>query len=322
MRKILLTSTLLLIFLVLLIPELCYADYYDKNSEALISADAEKFKEDRLYFYFTDARVQVKKDGTYIEVAGESNLPDGVIIHLFLKRYDHTIGSAATELKGYRFSYTLGPFEKEFYPGIYNLEATIVSYLQADELMSNIPQGWIDRQVTIYREVQFGSVKQIVEIQEIDIAQIKVVADELKVLYEELVQQYQEAKTRYNRLRWLNWSKNWRIRMDELKEKNAKRNQGKVIGLFPDTEERLRMTIRLVDDLQTMMYYKFEGNDPRAIAFITIKEAIKITPAIIKEIKQSLIMDFIPEFGNSKNIENAVKEEEEKRGHEIEEHKD
>jgi hypothetical protein len=122
------------------------------------------------------------------------------------------------------------------------------------------------------------------------------VVDELKLLYEKLVREYQEQKTRYNRVQWLKWSNVWTERMDTLNSKNSHRNDGKVVALFPDTEERLRMTIRLVYDLQKMIYYKFEGRDTKEVAFITIKEAIKITPEILKETKLNLIMDILPEY--------------------------
>jgi molybdopterin converting factor small subunit len=280
----------------LIYPKASQAGYYDDTNDELIVQGEDKFKEDRLYFYFTEALYKRNNGDSYIHLAGEANLPDGIIVHLFLKRYSHIIASAATEIKDNAFSYELGPFSEEFYPGIYGAEATVVAYLQDEKIMVSIPQDWIKRERTIFTRVQIGSLRQIVEAQELDIEEISSVVDELKLLYEKLVREYQEQKTRYNRVQWLKWSNVWTERMDTLNSKNSHRNDGKVVALFPDTEERLRMTIRLVYDLQKMIYYKFEGRDTKEVAFITIKEAIKITPEILKETKLNLIMDILPEY--------------------------
>jgi len=282
-------------FLFFLFLETVEAERYGVNVEELKDSNKNEHSEDELFLSFENVQYRRINEGLIITIQGATNLPDGASIYIFLKRKKSFIAGKEVCVRNGLFDIELGPFVKEFYPGIYTIEAFFIHCRQSKEVLKVVDQRCITDERLINYSLQIGETKQIKEVQSRVRGKIESLIEQLQRLYEDADNMYKKhCEKGFNEYEWCCWSKKWQGELKELDRLNKMRNNGKIVALWPKLEEGLSETVYLVRLLERLYLRKLEGKEDLKQT-ISAEEARSIIPRKLSLIKNRLEIDFIEE---------------------------
>jgi hypothetical protein len=198
-----------------------------------------------------NARYLEEEGKEMVDINGTTNLPDGALIYIFLKRLDSFISSCEASVKNGQFSLRLGPFDKHLMSGKYSVEGDFISYRQTEEVSLKVRSAFDSRpddivHAAIILNVNKGEDPQLSE--ERAKNEIVSLARELIRLREDLQREYAFSKGHFDLGRWNRWSRGWQSRLKTIEASIRKRSEEDT-PLFPRAQENLKIAVQLLSGL-------------------------------------------------------------------------
>ncbi len=209
-----------------------------------------------------NAEYSVEDGKDIVDINGTTNLPDGALIYIFLKRLDSFISSCETSVKSGQFSLKLGPFDKRLVSGKYSVEGDFIAYRQTEEVLMKVKAAFGSRpddnvHAAIILNINKGEDPQLSE--ERVKNEIVSWAGELTRLKEDLQREYVSGKKNFDSGRWNRWSKGWQSKLNTIEAKINKTSEEET-PLFPRAQENLKIAVQLLSGLYNA--YQMELKKP------------------------------------------------------------
>lgn len=250
-------------------------------------------KDDALFLSIDKAIWQDTDEGKFVFIQGVADLPEGGSVFTFLKRKNRYISGKDALVKNSIFETELGPFKEEFYLGLYTIEVAFIPRRQSLNILAVMPEERTRETTSVYFDLLFGEIDKINESQNKICEDISDLVTQLEKLYNELDSMYKKHNDEFSISEWQNWSKEWYARLDKLDKINEKRNEGKIVALFPSIEEDIEGNIGRLRMLGSLYLRKLQGQKE---GMITAKGASSMIAESLFFIKDGLRVDFIPEY--------------------------
>lgn len=277
------------VFAVIIFSSESSADYYGDNLDEMVSDKRQDMEQVVIVIKESDYRLT--DAGEIIEVTGETNLPDDIELWVFIKRRDEFITGVNCLVEKGRYGCTIGPFMKEFYPGLYDVQVSFMPRRQNLKILADLKQEWAAKEVNEHRDILIGGTKEeIIAAQEEIVKSIRESISNVEKLYEELVKSLKAYKKKeISEFQWKTWALDWNRALDKEQQLNRERNEGKVVALFPRAEDEFEGLMGQLWLLEKLYEKKMQGKKTGMFDPKDVSPKIKST---LSDIKFMINVDF------------------------------
>ncbi len=292
------TVLILIIFFTLIFCASSKVVSSEENLQTPQSLKENQSKQNELILLLDKPQWQETEVGSTISVKGKTNLPEEIEIWVFLKRKDFYVTGSHTLVKDGQFQTKLGPFNKEFYPGVYKVEVVFIPRRQKISILAGVPRSWAEGVTAQTKDLQIQKAETIKEVQKALCEKLDDIVKKTEQLYSELNTTYnkykeiKEEKESFSKSDWEESLGSWQKKLEKLDELNRERNKGKVVALFPSLEKKLDNLLGSIRLLQALylgrLLDKKEG-------MITIEESKPMIENDLFLLKGAFRIDYIPE---------------------------
>lgn len=224
-----------------------------------------------------------------VDIEGNTDLPDGALVYIFLKRLDGFVSSKEVTVSGGKFSARLGPFDKPLPGGKYSAVADFFPYRQPPEVISIVRKAGASDTDIIHAArsltIDKGNDPKLSEKRIKD--DMMALITELQSLRNDLNTAYAANKKRFDSHGWSKWADAWLSRLRRVERKLSENSEEK-FPLYPKAAEDLAIASQYLTALYEMN--NMELREPEKFASIENNSEVIISPAAVSKCFQEMIV--------------------------------